>query len=123
VKFNRNHINSESNIPITIDDQIYYMTFFEVERASKTINLLPMAVDALLKVNNLGSGDTFQNTYAKRSGSWYISIVVLDDAMKDVLAEETIVQEKVVSSLRALKQEYLSTANYQEIYFKNPPPQ
>jgi hypothetical protein len=123
VKFNRNTIDAEYNIPIAIGSQTFYMTFFEAERTTKTVNVLPMAADVLLSANNLGSGTTFNNVYTSRKGSWYISIIVLDNEMKDILAQNNKTQQQVVDYLSALKKEYLSTANYQEVYFKNPPSQ
>lgn len=123
VKFNANNAYVESNIPIKIGDQIYFMTFYEVERATKTVNILPMAVDAILEHKDVTDGASLESAYTSRSGSWYISIIVQDNDFNDVLKDDTKVRQQTVAFLKSLKQEYLTTANYQEIYFKNPPTQ
>jgi hypothetical protein len=46
-KYDLNHTNVESNIPITINNEIYYLSFFERERTTKTVNLIPFAVDGI----------------------------------------------------------------------------
>ena len=54
-----------------------------------------------------------------RQGNWYIAIEVYNDSEKDCLAENSLSKEAVLKYLRALKKEYLSTHNYNEIVFKN----
>lgn len=58
------------------------------ETATKTVNILPMAVDAILERKNVSDGTTFQDAYTSRSGSWYIGIVVQDNDFNDVLKDD-----------------------------------
>ncbi len=54
-----------------------------------------------------------------RRDNWYIAMEVYSDAEKDCLQEESLSRELVLKYLRALKNEYLSTHNYNETVFKN----
>ncbi len=121
VKFNRQHLDAEFNNPIEVNGTTYYLTFFEAERKTKTINLLPIVADAILENKNITDGDAFINTYSSRNGQWYLIITVNDEDYNDALADTNLSRDEVINFLRAMKQEYLSTANYQDIFFKNPP--
>ena len=48
-KYNLKHLNVDSNVPISINNETYYLSFFEREKATETINLIPIAVDAGLQ--------------------------------------------------------------------------
>ena len=65
-KYDLNHTNVESNIPITIRNKIYYLSFFERESTTKTVNLIPFAGDAALsaKANN----PILDGLYTSRNG-------------------------------------------------------
>ena len=65
-KYDLNHTNVESNIPITIRNKIYYLSFFKRESTTKTVNLIPFAVDAALsaKANN----PILDGLYTSRNG-------------------------------------------------------
>ena len=65
-KYDLNHANVESNIPITINNKIYYLSFFERERTTKTVNLIPFTFDAALsaKVNS----PILDGLYTSRNG-------------------------------------------------------
>ena len=121
VKFNRQHKDVEYNIPVEVDGTIFFMTFYETERSTKTINLLPMVADAALLSADLSVGDTFYEHYKSRSGQWYLIITVNDADLKDALSDSSSHKVEILRFLREMKHEYLTTANYQEIYFKNPP--
>jgi len=121
VKFNKTHRDVEYNSPFKIDNQVFYLTFYEAERTTKTINLLPIVTDAVLESKNITDGETFVNNYASRDGKWYLIISVNDESYEDALSESSLHKNKILSFLREMKHEYLATANYQEIYFKNPP--
>ena len=121
VKFNKEHQEVGFNNQIEVNGITYYMTFYEAERKAKTINLLPIVTDAVLKSKNITNGDTFGNSYTSRVGQWYLIITVNDNNLKDALSNLNPNRADLIKFLRDMKHEYLSTANYQEIYFKNPP--
>lgn len=121
VKFNRQHQDVQYNVPVDINGTEYYLTFYETERSTKTINLLPIVADAALLASDLTVGDTFIDSYTSRSGQWYLIITVNNNDLQDALSSSSPDKNKILQFLRKMKQEYLATANYQEIYFKNPP--
>ena len=111
-----NHTNVESNIPITINNRIYYLSFFERERTTKTVNLIPFAVDAALSAK--GNDPILDGLYTSRAGYWYIIISVRDAELKDCLDSNYPQQQDVFLHLKKLKEEYFSTSNYIEAYLK-----
>lgn len=115
-KYDLNHTNVESNMPITINNKIYYLFFFERERTTKTVNLIPFAVDVALsaKVNN----PVLESLYTTRNGYWYIIISVRDAEHKDCLNPNYPEQQNVFLHLKKLKEEYFSTSNYIKAYLK-----
>jgi len=115
-KYNLKHVNVESNVPITINNNTYYLSFFERERITKTINLIPMLVDA--KLNQNGNDALLQDLHTSRNGFWYIIITVTDAEIKDCLNANHPQNEAVIKYLKNLKNEYFSTSNYIEAYLK-----
>lgn len=47
-KFQLNDINVYNDVPFSLKDKHYFFSFYEVEIPNKSINLVPLAVDALL---------------------------------------------------------------------------
>ena len=110
-------------VPFVVSQKAYYFSFYEVEKQSKALNLLPILMDVSLNAA-LGNDDfevytaTSENTIS-RKGNYYIAIEVYDDAGKDCLEETYLNNEQVLNYLRSLKERYLATENYHEIVFKN----
>ncbi|MFV8379094.1 hypothetical protein [Flavobacterium sp. LB3R33] len=115
-KYNLKHNNVDSNVPIVIDNKTFYMSFFERERVTKTLNLIPIAVDAGLQ--NKGNKTLFDDNYTSRRGFWYIVISVRDKEIKDCLDPNYPEQTIVAKHLKKLKDEYFMTTNYVEAYLK-----
>jgi len=105
------------NLPITIDNKNYFLTFYEVERSSKTVNLVPIVADAAME--SKGNDPIFDGSYTSRSGSWYIALTVTDNDFNDNLKETDPAYNEIFKHLDHLRNEYLTTANYMEIYLKN----
>ncbi len=116
-KFDIDYDIGGGNVPITINNKKHYLTFYEVERNTKTVNLVPIAVD--LANESKGNEPVFEAIYTSRSGSWYIALTVTDDAFNDNLKETDPSHKSILRYLDKLRLEYLSTANYMEIYFKS----
>lgn len=104
------------NLPITINNKNYFLTFYEVERNTKTVNLVPIVVDAAM--DSKGNDRIFDGNYTSRSGSWYIALTVTDDNFNDNLKETDPANKEIIKHLDYLRNEYLTTANYMEIYLK-----
>lgn len=115
-KYDLKHINVDSNVPITINNKTYYLSFFERERITKTLNLIPIIVDA--KLNQNGNDAILQDLHTSRSGFWYLILTVTDLEIKDCLNPSYPQHQEIVNHLKNLKTEYFSTSNYIEAYLK-----
>ena len=117
-KFQLNDYYVDVQVPFLIEGQTFYFSFYEVEIPTKTINLIPLALDVAL--NQATDMDpVFDEAHTSRIGNWYIAMEVFSGTEKDCLSENSISREIVLSYLRELKNEYLATDNYNEIVFKN----
>ncbi|MCR9226376.1 MAG: hypothetical protein NXH90_03010 [Flavobacteriaceae bacterium] len=104
--------------PFLMDGQIFCFSFYEVEISTKTINLIPLALDVAF--NQAAYMDpVFEKAHTWRRGSWYIAMEVFSDSEEDSLLEGSVSREVVLSYLRDLKNEYSATDNYNETVFKN----
>ena len=101
------------NLPADIDGIKGYLTFYEVERSSNTLNLIPLVIDAALEVNDYDA--LLEDTYASRTGHWYIVMILRDEAVKDMLNPEHEHYKLAKQYLSDLKKEYLNTANYESL--------
>ncbi len=107
------------NIPVAVNSNTYYLTFYEVERATKTVNLLPMAVDAGLEEN--GFSPVLESAHTSRTGKWFIALTMTDDALQDALNPNYTFHQDVLSYADAMRNEYLNTVHYIEVYLKSKP--
>lgn len=121
-KFQLQHNNIYDDIPFIIDGEQYFFAWYEVEIPDKTLNLAPMFVHLFLGAA-LGNEDPLEDYDGEgdmvRRDNWYLAIEVYSDTEKDCLSTEALSREVVLKYLRALKQEYLTTHNYNEVVFKN----
>ncbi|MGY5847664.1 hypothetical protein ACW6QP_09605 [Salegentibacter sp. HM20] len=115
-KYDLGFIDVESNVPIQIENNTYFLSFYERERVTETINLIPMAIDAGLK--SKGNNTILEEAHTSRTGHWYLVLIVTDDALEDGLNPNYVNQEKIIKYLRNLKNEYLTTHNYIETVLK-----
>ena len=110
-------------VPFKVEGKEYFLSFYEVEIPSKSISLFPLIFD--VGANVALANDEFE-PYAMnnsdgitRVGYWYIAIEVFSETEKDCLHEDSPSRAIVLPYLRNLKEEYLSTHNYNEVVFKN----
>ena len=102
------------NLPANIDGVKGFLTFYEVERTSNTMNLIPLIIDAALQSKD--KEPLFDETsYASRTGHWYIVMILRDDAINDMLNTQHEHYEIAKKYLSDLKEEYLNTANYRSL--------
>lgn len=123
IKYHLEDYYVDVQVPFKIDEKEYFFSFYEVEIPTKTLSLFPLAFDVAANAT-LQNGDF--ETYAAnednsilRNDNWYIVIEVFSNTEKDCLHESSVSREDVLPYLRALKEEYLSTHNYNEVVFKN----
>jgi len=117
-KFQLNDYHVDVQVPFMLDEKTFFFSFYEVEIPTKTINLIPLALDVAL--NQAADIDpVFDEVHTSRMGNWYIAIEVFSDTEKDCLSEDSVSRNLVLPYLRNLKNEYLATDNYHEVIFKN----
>lgn len=117
-KFQLDDYYVDVEVPFQIDGANYFLSFYEVEIPTKTINLIPLALDGIL--NQAAEMDpVFDELHTSRVGNWYIAIEVFSDREQDCLGEGSVSRDLVLPYLRELKSEYLATSNYNEVVFKN----
>lgn len=114
-KYQLNNVNVGSNVPFQIEGQTLYLTYYEAERTDETVNLPLVAIDAKRESN--GNSRMFEGNYKSRTGHWYIILTVYDENIKNCLKENHSLREKTTQYLKNLKQEYLTTQNYEELLF------
>lgn len=115
-KYDLNDKDVGYNVPFEIDKKTYYLTYVETERQTKTINLPLVIADAKRESN--GNTKLFEDSYTNRTGKWYIILTVFDDDLNNCLKDDYVNKEKVTSYLKSIKDEYLTTYNYQKLLFK-----
>lgn len=123
IKFNLQDYYVDVEVPFHLDGENYSFSFYEVEKKDKAINLIPIIMDVTLNAA-LGNDDfetytaTDENTI-NRNGNYYVAVEVFSKEEQDCLSEEYDNRPRVLNYLRTLKEEYLSTHNYNEVVFKN----
>ncbi len=122
-KYQLDDENVYDDVPFKIDYEQFFFSFYEVEIPDKTLSLGPLLVDMAL---NLALQNEEPELYLAdesrdidRKENWYIAIEVYSDLEKDCLSKNSLSKEAVLKYLRALKNEYLATYNYNETVFKN----
>jgi len=116
-KYQKTYDDADGNIAVMIAGEEHFLTFYEVERNTQTVNLIPMIVDAALE--NEGYSPLLQDAEVTRKGTWYLALTVTDSEYKDSLHPEYDRQKAVVAYVEGLRQEYLSTTHYIEVYLKS----
>ena len=113
-KIGFDNINLDYYLPFSVNNRQYFLSYYEVSRETKTINLLPMLVDS--NRESKGKDPLMEDYYSSRSkGVWYIAITVHNAESSDCLSKDFKNKEEVTKYLKNLKDEYLATYNYKII--------
>jgi hypothetical protein len=75
-KYELNHEDVEFNVPVLINENEYFLSFHEVERITKTLNLIPLLIDAGL--DSKGYSPVMEDSYSSREGNCYIVLTISD---------------------------------------------
>lgn len=116
-KFELNFESVKSNVPFFINDIEYALTFYEREKATKTVNLVPLAIDGALK--NKGNDAMLEDSYTSRVGQWFVIVTVRNNQNQDCLSPNYEQRDAVVHYLRDLRNEYLTTSDYEISRLRN----
>ncbi len=116
IKYDLKDENVQWNVPFSISDHNYFLSFHEIERSNKTVNLVPIAIDAKRESN--GNDALLKEVHVSRSGKWYVGLTVSDSNINDCLEPNYKGRSQILKYLHDLKQEYLTTNNYLEARLK-----
>ena len=119
IKYEREHVDVDLQVPLRIDGSTYYMSFYETEIPNKTLNLALIAVDAKREQN--GNDPLFQDNHVSRVGKWYIVITMIDSEGNDALHPDYSNKDMVYAALMELKHQYLTTSNYLDARLRKKP--
>ncbi len=109
IKFQLNDNDVGFDVPIDINNNLYYFTYHEAEIPDKKFNLLGLTVDAALTANKL---DPIFNNYVNRKGHWFIAITVRDVENKNCLNSNYKNRKEVLDYLQLLQNEYLNSPRF-----------
>ncbi len=109
-KYERNHQDVMSSVPFLIDGDTFYFSFYETEKSTKTLNLVPALIDAKRESN--GNDAMLSEIHTSRKGTWYLVLTATDKNSKDCLNPNHLKSKKIENYLRSLRIEYLNTSNY-----------
>ena len=113
-KIGFDNLKMDYYLPLKINNNKYFLSYYEVSRDSKTLNFIPILFDATIQTK--GYKPLFEETYAtkSRNGKWFIAITIHNDKSSDCLQDNFKNKQQVISYLKMLKDEYLETSNYTE---------
>ena len=112
IKYNLNYENVEDNVEFIINDNNYFLSFYETEIPTKHINFLPNIFEASIEMGLNGEDSYSGEVEISRVGHWYLVLTVMDSNLDDCLEPNYLHRTDVLSYLRVLKLEYLSSSNY-----------
>ena len=75
-KFQLNNIDVDYEVPFTIDGVQYFLSFYEAEKSTETLNLVPLFIDAA--TSNGDFATDLSSIYTSRTGTWYLALTVMD---------------------------------------------
>ncbi|MCK5402027.1 MAG: hypothetical protein KAJ28_10375 [Flavobacteriaceae bacterium] len=111
LKYELNHNNVERNVPFAVNNKKYFLSFYETTIPTKTLDFFPVLFEATIAMT-LGGQDSYGGEVEiTRTNSWYLVLTVCDPNLEDCLEPNNKYRAEVLSYLRDLKLEYLSSYN------------
>lgn len=99
--------NDQLKIPLLINNETFLLSYYEVEKSTKTINFVPILLDGLLA--SKGMDPWFENIESTRTGHWFLVLTVSDSNNNDCLDPTYQFHKDVLDALKTLKDDYLRT--------------
>ncbi|MDH3323500.1 MAG: hypothetical protein OEM04_10950 [Flavobacteriaceae bacterium] len=107
LKFELNNENVEQNVPLIINDEKYFLSFYETVIPTKMLDLSSVLFEAAITAA-VGEQDTFVGEVeVTRDDSWYLVLTVCDANSKDCLKPSHQSRASILKYLTELKTEYL----------------
>lgn len=118
IKYDLNHQLVDDEVPIEINNDMYYFSFYEVEKGTSGINLIGLVLDKTLENENFNPLFDRDGYVVRASDTWYIALTVIDKDKNDVLDPNHDKRADIVEFLKSMRTEYLTTTNYYDAYFR-----
>lgn len=97
----------DRDIPFEIESEIFFLSFYEVEIPTKTINLIPIIVNVILASKDIDP--IMWDLQFTRIGHWYFVLTVTNSNLEDCLTPNYLLRSKIVDYLRTLKFTYYNS--------------
>ena len=114
-----NNKNVTDNVPVIIEEKNYFISFYETEKTSKTVNLIPLAINLASYDGTLVDTKALSDASLNRKGKWYIALTVNDADYKDALAPNYPERIKIQEYITSLHQDYINNDNYYEVLLRD----
>jgi len=113
-KFPPNEIgDSESNVPVVVDNHNYYISFYETEKKSRVVNLIPAIANEIMDRKNVPI--SIDEPPIVRGGTWYIALMISDEQFNDALSPQYHRHQDMLKYAKSIHQEYLGTRIYESL--------
>jgi len=107
LKYELNQENVEKNIPFEINNEKYFLSYYETSIPTKTLDLFSMVTDAAVDMG-LNKEDSYSGgVQIERVDSWYLVLTVCNSILEDCLEPNYKFRTDVIIYLRNLRLEYL----------------
>jgi len=107
------YLDADWSLPVIVKENEYFFTFYEVEKNTRYINLLPFLFNSALNLDS--DGDELDIV---RKGSWYIALTVSDKYNRDCLNPKFKYREEIIQYLKKLRIDYLNSSDYNEVLMR-----
>jgi len=105
LKYELNDKYVERNVPFTINDNKYFLSFYEKKKTTNYLDLFVPVVETAISGSYEGDIEMVSDS------QWYLLLIVYDSNLEDCLEPNHKFRTTVISYLIELKQEYLNS-NY-----------
>ncbi|TVZ52123.1 hypothetical protein [Dokdonia sp. Hel_I_53] len=111
-KYNLNYQYVQSNVPVIINEKQFYISFYETDKKTQTINLIPILIDAKRESN--GNEAVLRDIYSSEWNRWYVILLITAENFQDGLNPSYSHYKEVKEFAESLKDEYYRTSNYNQ---------
>ena len=117
-KYQRQPDAVEDNVPVLIDGEQFYVSFYETGKSTKTVNIINPLVNEVMERNNI-PGVLNEETVRSYGDTYYIVLMVSDERFDDGLSENHPDYASVYNYVQKLQAEYLATSNYDQLFLQD----
>ncbi len=110
--------DSEENVPAQINNTDYYVSFYETEKKSKFVSLMPFVEQAVFNSDADETALFDEVVIIPREGTWYIALIITDVDFNDALSPNYKDRDKILEYARSLYRIFKHTQLQQSLITK-----